>query len=44
MACRVYYPAAMLRLIGRAWGGVVHLAWYLHYRVDGDQRSRTSGH
>jgi hypothetical protein len=30
----------MLRLLGKAWGGITHLAWYLSYRVDGDQRSR----
>ena len=34
----------MLRLIGKAWDGVTHLAWYLTYRVDGDQRSRSSEH
>jgi hypothetical protein len=41
---QVYDPTTMLRLIGRAWDGIAHLAWYLHYRVEGDQRSRTSEH
>jgi hypothetical protein len=31
---------AMLKLIGKAWGAATHVAWYLTYRVDGDQRSR----
>ena len=30
----------MLRLLGKAWDGVSYLAWYITYRVDGDQRSR----
>jgi hypothetical protein len=30
----------MMRLIGKAFGAAAHLAWYLTYRVDGDQRSR----
>jgi hypothetical protein len=30
----------MLRLLAKAWGGVAHLAWYITYKVDGDQRSR----
>jgi hypothetical protein len=30
----------MLRLLEKAWGGVTHLAWYITYKVDGDQRSR----
>jgi hypothetical protein len=32
----------MMRLLGKAWGGVAHIAWYLTYRVDGDQRSRST--
>jgi hypothetical protein len=31
----------MLRLLGKAWSGLTHLAWYISYKVDGDQRSRT---
>jgi hypothetical protein len=30
----------MITLIGKAVGAAAHLAWYLAYRVDGDQRSR----
>jgi hypothetical protein len=30
----------MLRLLGKAWCGVTHLAWYIAYKLDGDQRSR----
>jgi len=31
---------AMRKLIGKAWGAAAHFAWYLTYRVDGDQASR----
>jgi hypothetical protein len=30
----------MLRLFEKAWEAASHLAWYVTYRVDGDQRSR----
>jgi hypothetical protein len=32
--------AAMRKLIGMAWGAATHVAWYVTYRVGGDQRSR----
>jgi len=30
----------MFKLLGKAVDAAAHLAWYLTYRVDGDQRSR----
>ena len=32
----------MLRLLEKAWGGVSHLAWYITYRAEGHQRSRST--
>jgi hypothetical protein len=31
---------AMRTLFDKALGAAAHLAWYLSYRVDGNQRSR----
>jgi hypothetical protein len=32
----------MFGLLGRAWSGVTHLAWYIAYKMDGDERSRST--
>jgi hypothetical protein len=30
----------MLKIFGKAWEAAAHIAWYVTYRVEGDQRSR----